>query len=218
MKLWGGRFSKAQDALTDDFNSSIRFDARMYKQDIEGSIAHAGMLGKQGIIPVEDATLIQATLAEILKDIEAGKVEFLIDAEDIHMNVEKLLIDRIGDVGKRLHTGRRILHGQNRPPFTQGITAVFQIFQRGINAVNRHRFQAGGKFRIRAACQYEGIFIQHGHVQQFSGRGPLIGGSKRAFVHDFLPKDPHRRGITFQPHQVDLIIASIQSQPAARFA
>ena len=106
MKLWGGRFSKAQDALTDDFNSSIRFDARMYKQDIEGSIAHAGMLGKQGIIPVEDATLIQATLAEILKDIEAGKVEFLIDAEDIHMNVEKLLIDRIGDVGKRLHTGR----------------------------------------------------------------------------------------------------------------
>ena len=85
MKLWGGRFSKAQDALTDDFNSSIRFDARMYKQDIEGSIAHAGMLGKQGIIPVEDATLIQATLAEILKDIEAGKVEFLIDAEVVSL-------------------------------------------------------------------------------------------------------------------------------------
>lgn len=106
MKLWGGRFSKSQDALTDDFNSSIRFDARMYKQDIQGSIAHAQMLGKQGIIPAEDAALIQKTLGEILTDIEAGRVEFLIDAEDIHMNIEKILIDRIGDVGKRLHTGR----------------------------------------------------------------------------------------------------------------
>ncbi len=106
MKLWGGRFSKAQDELTDDFNSSIRFDARMYRQDIEGSIAHAAMLGKQGIITAEDSELIQKTLREILSDVEAGKVEFLIDAEDIHMNIEKILIERIGDVGKRLHTGR----------------------------------------------------------------------------------------------------------------
>ncbi len=106
MKLWGGRFSKATDALVDDFNSSIRFDARMYKQDIRGSMAHAEMLGKQGIIPVEDASLIVKTLGEILEDIENGKVEFLIDAEDIHMNIETILIERIGDVGKRLHTGR----------------------------------------------------------------------------------------------------------------
>lgn len=106
MKLWGGRFSKATDALVDDFNSSIRFDARMYKQDIKGSMAHAEMLGRQGIIPKEDAALIVKTLGEILEDIENGRVEFLIDAEDIHMNIETILIQRIGDAGKKLHTGR----------------------------------------------------------------------------------------------------------------
>jgi len=106
MKLWGGRFQKATDKLVDDFNSSIRFDARMYKQDILGSIAHATMLGKQGIIKKEDADLIVKTLGEILTDIENGKVEFLIDAEDIHMNIETILTERLGDVGKRLHTGR----------------------------------------------------------------------------------------------------------------
>lgn len=106
MKLWGGRFSKATDAKVDDFNSSIRFDMRMYRQDILGSIAHAQMLGKQGIIPQDDADLIVKTLGEILSDIEAGKVEFLVDAEDIHMNIEKILTDRIGAAGKRLHTGR----------------------------------------------------------------------------------------------------------------
>ncbi len=105
-KLWGGRFSKATDTLVDDFNSSIRFDARMYAQDILGSQAHAEMLGRQGIIPKEDAALIVKTLEEIKEDIEQGKVEFLIDAEDIHMNIETILISRIGDVGKRLHTGR----------------------------------------------------------------------------------------------------------------
>ena len=105
-KLWGGRFSKATDTLVDDFNSSIRFDARMYAEDIQGSCAHAEMLGRQGIIPEEDAKLIVKTLKEIKADIEDGKVEFEIDAEDIHMNIETILISRIGDVGKRLHTGR----------------------------------------------------------------------------------------------------------------
>lgn len=106
MKLWGGRFEKATDTLVDDFNSSIRFDSRLYKQDILGSIAHAGMLGQQGIICIEDSKLIKSTLLDILEDIENDKVSFEIDAEDIHMNVEKLLIQRIGDVGKRLHTAR----------------------------------------------------------------------------------------------------------------
>ena len=105
-KLWGGRFRKSTDTKVDDFNSSIRFDKRMYRQDIKGSIAHASMLGKQGIIPQEDADKIVSELKNILEDIEAGKVEFLIDAEDIHMNIEKILTDRIGDAGKRLHTGR----------------------------------------------------------------------------------------------------------------
>ncbi len=106
MKLWGGRFEKGTDKLVDDFNSSIRFDCRMYKQDILGSIAHSNMLGKCGIISVEESTLIQNTLKDILNDIEEGKIEFEIDAEDIHMNIEKILISRIGDTGKKLHTGR----------------------------------------------------------------------------------------------------------------
>ena len=78
----------------------------MYKQDIKGSVAHATMLGRQNIIPKEDSDKIVAELKNILKDIEDGKVEFEIDAEDIHMNIEKILIERIGDAGKRLHTGR----------------------------------------------------------------------------------------------------------------
>ena len=105
-KLWGGRFQKATDKKVDDFNSSIRFDKRMYRQDIRGSIAHARMLGAQGIIPMEDSKKIAAELENILADIDTGKVEFLIDAEDIHMNIEKILTDRIGEAGKRLHTGR----------------------------------------------------------------------------------------------------------------
>ena len=105
-KLWGGRFQKNTDKKVDDFNSSIRFDSRMYRQDIKGSVAHAKMLGCQGIIPKSDSEKIVDGLLEILSDIESGKVEFLIDAEDIHMNIEKLLTDRIGDAGKRLHTGR----------------------------------------------------------------------------------------------------------------
>ena len=90
----------------DDFHSSIRFDQRLARQDITGSIAHATMLGEQGIIPKADADAIVEGLKSILADVEAGKVEFELDAEDIHMNVEKLLTERIGEAGKRLHTGR----------------------------------------------------------------------------------------------------------------
>lgn len=105
-KLWGGRFQKSTDTMVDDFNSSIRFDQRLYKQDILGSIAHVKMLGKQQIIPEGDAVGIEKALKEILTDIEAGKIEFDVAAEDIHMNIEQILISRIGDTGKRLHTGR----------------------------------------------------------------------------------------------------------------
>ena len=106
MKLWGGRFTKSTDSFTDHFHSSISFDQRMYKEDITGSIAHAAMLGKQGVISAEDSALLQKTLKELLDDIENGKIEFDEKAEDIHMNIETMLIERIGDVGKRLHTGR----------------------------------------------------------------------------------------------------------------
>ena len=105
-KLWAGRFQKETDLVVNDFNSSIMFDCRLYKEDITGSIAHATMLGKQGIIEQHEAEKIVAGLKEILADIEAGNVEFSLDYEDIHMNVEQLLTERIGDTGKRLHTGR----------------------------------------------------------------------------------------------------------------
>ena len=106
MKLWAGRFQKETDTLVNDFNSSIAFDARMYRQDIAGSIAHAAMLGRQGIIEEHEAEKIIAGLQAILADIEADKVEFSLDNEDIHMNIEALLTERIGDTGKRLHTAR----------------------------------------------------------------------------------------------------------------
>ncbi len=106
MKLWGGRFEKTSNAEVDHFHSSISFDQRLYKEDINGSIAHVGMLSKQGIVSTSDAELIQKTLLEILQDIEDGKVQFDEAAEDIHMNIESILIERIGAVGKRLHTGR----------------------------------------------------------------------------------------------------------------
>ena len=106
MKLWSGRFGKETDALVNDFNASIQFDQRLYKEDITGSLAHAKMLGDCGIISQEDVTAITEGLKGILADVEAGKVEFTADNEDIHMNVEALLTARIGDAGKRLHTAR----------------------------------------------------------------------------------------------------------------
>ncbi len=106
MKLWSGRFAKETDALVNDFNASIQFDQRLYKEDITGSMAHAKMLGDCGVISQADAAAIREGLSGILADVEAGKVEFTADNEDIHMNVEALLTTRIGDAGKRLHTAR----------------------------------------------------------------------------------------------------------------
>ncbi len=106
LKLWGGRFSKNTASLVDAFNASIEFDQKLYRQDIQGSIAHAKMLGKQGIISSSEAELIIENLKAIRREIETGKIEFKIELEDIHMNIEKILTDRIGDTGKKLHTAR----------------------------------------------------------------------------------------------------------------
>ncbi|MCK4620744.1 MAG: argininosuccinate lyase [Desulfuromonadales bacterium] len=105
-KLWGGRFTQPTDKFVEEFTASIEFDQRLYAYDIQGSKAHARMLGKQGIIAVKEAEQIVAGLDGILKDIEAGKVEFSVELEDIHMNIEARLIERIGAVGGKLHTGR----------------------------------------------------------------------------------------------------------------
>lgn len=106
MPMWAGRFTKEIDERVNDFNSSISFDARMYKQDIEGSIAHATMLGECGIIDIEESKSIVVGLKGILEDIESGKLEFDPTAEDVHMFVEAELTSRLGDTGKRLHTAR----------------------------------------------------------------------------------------------------------------
>ena len=106
MKAWSGRFDKTTDALTDALNASISFDQRLYKEDIAGSVAHAAMLGAQGIIEATEAEKIIRCLGEILEDIRAGKIEFTQENEDIHMNIEAILTARIGDAGKRLHTAR----------------------------------------------------------------------------------------------------------------
>lgn len=105
-KMWAGRFAKSLDSKADDFNSSIRFDCKMYKQDIIGSIAHAEMLAKQNIISEDDCAAITDGLSSILADIESGALEFDMSCEDIHMFVEAELTKRIGDAGKRLHTAR----------------------------------------------------------------------------------------------------------------
>jgi argininosuccinate lyase len=105
-KLWGGRFTQPTDKFVEEFTASIEFDKRLYHQDIRGSIAHARMLGKQGIIPMPDVDEIIHGLQEILQKIEAGHFDFSVSLEDIHMNIESRLSQKIGEAGKRLHTGR----------------------------------------------------------------------------------------------------------------
>jgi argininosuccinate lyase len=106
MKLWGGRFTKEAGKLVEDFHSSISFDSRLYRYDIQGSIAHARMLGRCGIITAEESAAIVRGLEQVLSDIESGEAVLDASAEDIHMNVEILLTRKIGEVGKKLHTGR----------------------------------------------------------------------------------------------------------------
>ncbi len=105
-QLWGGRFTKETDQLVYNFNASISFDRKFYKQDMEGSIAHVKMLGKQGILTEQEAAQIVAELKKILAETEAGTLEISSEYEDIHSFVEAVLIERLGDTGKKLHTGR----------------------------------------------------------------------------------------------------------------
>lgn len=106
MKLWGGRFTKETAADAASFLRSISFDARLYRQDIEGSIAHARMLGRQGIISSEEAELLVRGLEEIRRELDEGKLSFNPEAEDIHTFIEESLVAKVGEVGKKLHTGR----------------------------------------------------------------------------------------------------------------
>ena len=105
-KLWGGRFSKTTDEMINEFQASIGFDRRMYREDIAGSLAHAEMLAKVGILSEEDRAAIEKGLRDILAQIERGEFTFSVELEDIHMNIEKRLTDAIGEAGSRLHTAR----------------------------------------------------------------------------------------------------------------
>ena len=105
-KIWSGRFNEPVAELVKRYTASVSFDQRLAEFDIQGSLAHARMLGAQGIISMADVKAIEAGLGEILQEIRAGKFEWLLDLEDVHLNIEKRLTDKIGDAGKRLHTGR----------------------------------------------------------------------------------------------------------------
>ena len=107
MKLWGGRFKKSESKLMEDFNSSLRFDRRLYREDIEGSMAHVKMLSRCNILSREDGKKILEGLKSILGDIESGKLKVEGNYEDIHSFVEINLIKKIGQAGKKLHTARR---------------------------------------------------------------------------------------------------------------
>ena len=103
---WAGRFSEPVSDLVKRYTASVDFDKRMWRQDIRGSLAHAKMLAKQGIISAQDLADIERGMAQVTQEIESGQLEWSIDLEDVHLNVEKRLTALVGDAGKRLHTGR----------------------------------------------------------------------------------------------------------------
>ena len=105
-KMWSGRFSASASSLLDEFNASIMYDRKLYKEDIEGSLAHAAMLTKQGILNTEEFRSITDGLNQVMKEIESGEFEWKISDEDLHMGIEKRLTAIIGDAGKKLHTAR----------------------------------------------------------------------------------------------------------------
>ena len=105
-KMWSGRFSASASSLLDQFNASIMYDRKLYREDIEGSLAHAAMLTKQGILTSEELIEITDGLNQVMKEIEAGEFEWKISDEDLHMGIEKRLTALIGDSGKKLHTAR----------------------------------------------------------------------------------------------------------------
>ncbi|WP_040206442.1 argininosuccinate lyase [Neobacillus jeddahensis] len=135
-KLWGGRFTKETNKLVEEFTASISFDQKLAKEDIAGSMAHVQMLGECGIIPMDDANKIKDGLLAIKKMVDKAEVDFLIEDEDIHMNIEKLLIEKIGPVGGKLHTGRSRndqvatdMHLYLRTKTTELITLVEEVQQ-----------------------------------------------------------------------------------------
>ncbi|MBQ3054748.1 MAG: argininosuccinate lyase [Oscillospiraceae bacterium] len=201
MKLWSGRFSKELDSLVNDFNSSIQFDGRMYEEDITGSIAHATMLGKTGIIAQSEADKIVCALKEICDDIASGKLELTPDNEDIHMNVETALTARLGDTGKRLHTARsrndqvaldfklylkkeileiksRLIHlekvlAEQAKKYTRAVLPGYTHLQRAQPSTAAHHFMAYGEMFKRDITRLEDCFERMNYSPL--GSGALAG-------------------------------------------
>ena len=143
---WSGRFSEPVAELVKKYTASVNFDKRLAEFDIQGSIAHAQMLGAQGIITKKDVSEIESGLAEILAEIQAGTFEWLLDLEDVHLNIEKRLTDKIGDAGKRLHTGRS-RNDQVATDIRLWLRATTDDVLAGINKLTNLSFRFG-----RATC------------------------------------------------------------------
>ncbi len=182
-KLWGGRFTKGTDKLVEGFTSSLSFDKRLYRHDIRGSIAHARMLGRQGIIPAPEAEQIIAGLQEILAEIEAGQFPFRQEYEDIHLNIEKRLIEKIGPVGGKLHTAR----SRN----DQVVTDVHLFIKDEIAMIRRLIRDLQGVI-VDRVCQEAGTIMPgYTHLQRAQ---PILLGHHLLAYFWMLERDDQRLG------------------------
>ena len=175
-KIWAGRFEKSLDSAANDFNSSIRVDKRMYREDIEGSKAHAAMLGSVGIITAKESKLIVGTLDMMLKELETGDLEIDETYEDIHSFMEAELTRRIGDTGKKLHTAR----SRN----DQVATDVRLYLRRSIDAVTGLLVKAGETMAEIAGEHAETIMPGYTHLQR--AQPVSFGHVLMAYAHMLL--------------------------------
>ncbi len=158
MKLWGGRFEKPVDQTAEEFGASIPFDKRLYREDIAGSIAHARMLARQGVISNEDAQQIVAGLEKIRERIDRGEFEFRLDREDIHLNIEAQLREEIGEAAGRLHTGR----SRN-----DQIALDFRLYVRRVLAQSVERILGLQETLLKLATQWHGVVMPgYTHMQR----------------------------------------------------
>jgi len=180
-KLWGGRFSEPTDAFVEAFTASIGFDQRLYDEDITGSIAHARMLARVGVISDDEAKKIVRGLEDIRSDIERGDLAWSVELEDVHMNIEARLIDRIGDVGKKLHTGR----SRN----DQVATDIRLFMRRAVDAIIEEANRLRRGLVDLAEAEAETVMPGFTHLQVAQ---PVSFGHHLLAWHDMLERDVER--------------------------
>ncbi|MCL7744999.1 argininosuccinate lyase [Guyparkeria hydrothermalis] len=180
-KLWGGRFSEPTDAFVEAFTASIGFDQRLYDEDITGSIAHARMLARVGVITEDEAKKIVRGLEEIRSDIERGDLAWSVELEDVHMNIEARLIDRIGDVGKKLHTGR----SRN----DQIATDIRLFMRRAVDAIIQEANRLRHGLVELAEAEADTVMPGFTHLQVAQ---PVSFGHHLLAWHDMLERDVQR--------------------------